>query len=74
MIDLLNETGDAGSASLASSLETLMKNKQLPTPISVAFSNMFSVVFTGSLLSAVVSLIVRALNKNNPTPPPYNGN
>jgi hypothetical protein len=75
MIEMFRSFNDREYDAFAASFEALIDSKQLPTPISVAFSNMFSVVFTGSLLSAVVSLIVRAINhKDNPTPPPYNGN
>jgi hypothetical protein len=77
-ITMLRSLNEPGFNDYANTLQELIDKKLLPTPISIAFTNMFTVVFTGSLLSIVLTLIVRVFNDNvendsEQTPPPYNG-
>ena len=48
----------------------------LPAPIEVSLEMIYMAVFSGSLLSMVLALIVRARRprRDTPTPPPFNPN
>jgi hypothetical protein len=76
-IDIYRSFGNPDMNEIADALQTMQDQKLLPTPISVAMTFMFMAVFTGSILSVLVSLIVRATTKDDagePTPPPFQGN
>lgn len=50
---------------IADSLQMMIDKHMLPTAISLAISSIWSVVFSGSMLSLLLALLVRAFNKNS---------
>jgi len=61
---------------IAATLQKAAEARSLPTPIEVSLEMIYMAVFSGSLLSMVLALIVRARRprRDTPTPPPFNPN
>lgn len=57
---------------MAAMMQKIQDTHMLPTPAEVAVQIVWSGVFTGSLLSVVVTAIVRATSRPLPPPPPSN--
>lgn len=74
VIQIYGSFNDPDIATLVKGLERARDTHALPTPIDITLELMYMVVFTGSLLSLVSALIVRAIGKHSsgPQPPQYN--
>lgn len=61
---------------IATTLQKAADTHSLPTPIEISLELIYLAVFSGSLLSMVLALVVRSRgNRGNfPTPPPFNQN
>lgn len=57
---------------LTDMVDKLIVTGNVPTPIEVALEQLYIVVFTGSLLSLFLSLVIRS--RRRPTPPKYDNN
>lgn len=57
---------------LTDMVDKLIATGNVPTPIEVALEQLYIVVFTGSLLSLFLSLVIRS--RRQPTPPKYDNN
>lgn len=66
-IDTYRQVGTADAVEIADTLQKLVDGNMLPSPIMIAVDMIWTVTFTGSLLSLLLSLIVRAvpLKKRN---------
>ena len=66
LIDIYQATNWAEGKEIANILNKSIENNLLPTPINIVFESIWLAVFTGSILSMIVSLIVQARKvKNN---------
>lgn len=66
IIDIYSNSGVAQGEQMAELLQNLIDAKAVPSAISLVIEMIWLSVFTGSLLSVLVSLLVRA----RPVPPP----
>jgi hypothetical protein len=64
-IDVYRSLGVPEANEIADSLQMMIDKHMLPTAISLAISSIWSVVFSGSMLSLLLALLVRAFNKNS---------
>jgi hypothetical protein len=53
----------AEATEMANSLQLLIDKHLVPSAISFAVTSIWSVVFSGSMLSLLIALLVRAFNK-----------
>lgn len=60
-ITVLRAAGSPDMLSLADDMETVMKQGNPLTPVSMCFTLIWASIFTGSLLSLIVAAIVRAI-------------
>jgi len=76
VVEIYGAIDDPDARSMASMLQKASETKSLPTPIEVSLEMIYMAVFSGSLLSMVLSLVVRSRGRrgNSPTPPPFNPN
>lgn len=58
-IKVYRDSGTAAGTQMAADLQTLLDNNALPTPVSVAMGWLWLGIFSGSVLSVFVALIVR---------------
>lgn len=67
---------NADARAIAATLQKAAETRSLPTPIEVSLEMIYMAVFSGSLLSMVLSLAVRARGSRHKssTPPPFNPN
>ncbi len=71
-IDVLNAAKDAQASQLADVFEKAIKTGQIPQAIDIVIELIYLAVLTGSMLSMLLSLIIRSGRKPSPTPPPFN--
>lgn len=74
VIQLYSSSNDPDITNLVKGIERARDTHSLPSPIDITLELMYMVVFTGSLLSLVSSVIARAVGRNrrHPRPPKYN--
>lgn len=61
--DFYRQIGTAESLQMATALQGMIDKHLLPSAISFAISMIWTITFTGSVLSLLLSLLVRLLNK-----------
>ncbi len=73
-IEIYGSFPDPDVQTLVKGIERARDTRSLPTPIDITLELMYLVVFTGSMLSLLSALIVRAIgrNSNRTQPPQYN--
>lgn len=72
-ISLYSAVDDPVARQSVEMMETLLREGALPSPIEIVLELIYGAVFSGSLLSMVFSLIIRARGRRRrfPTPPPF---
>lgn len=58
VIKIYNEIGTSKATEIAATLQKMIDQNLLPTPILIAVQSVWSAVFTGSLLSMLISVLV----------------
>lgn len=66
VIAVYGSVDDADARNIASTLQKLLENHALPTPIDIALELLYVAVFTGSLLSMLLSFIIRKARRIGP--------
>lgn len=76
VVSVYGSVDNADARAIAATLQKAAEARSLPTPIEVSLEMIYMAVFSGSLLSMVLALIVRARRprRDTPTPPPFNPN
>lgn len=69
LIDILSASLAEDNIRMAHNLRAMADNGELPAPIDLVLELIYIAVFTGSLLSMLLSLLIRS--RRRPTPPPY---
>ncbi|MCM1110204.1 MAG: DUF4199 domain-containing protein [Clostridium sp.] len=67
-IEIYNGMDNENSRAVARGLEVLIENNALPTPIQVAVQSIWGAVLSGSLLSLLMGLLVRARRPSGEKP------
>lgn len=71
LADILASSTDSDAVDMATGLRKSMEHGNLPAPIDIVLELIYVAVFTGSLLSMFLSLLIRA-RRPRITPPPFN--
>lgn len=71
LLEILSQSSDPAAAEWIDVIERLKSTGNLPTPIQIVLELIYMVVFTGSLLSMLLSMVVRARRRPSQTPPPF---
>lgn len=71
LVDILSSSTDPSASDMADGLSKSLERGIVPAPIDIVLELIYIVVFTGSLLSMLLSLLVRA-RRPSVTPPPFN--
>lgn len=71
-INIYGGVDDPMARQTVAMMQTLLDQGALPTPVDIVLELIYGAVFTGSLLSMILSLVVRSRGRNRrfPTPPP----
>lgn len=70
LVEILEQSPDPNAQLWIKTIDTMRDSGNMPTPIQIVLELIYLVVFTGSLLSMLLSMVVRA--RRRPTPPPFN--
>lgn len=66
VIDVYGSVDDAEAQNVARTLQRLMDSHSLPSAIDIALELLYVAVFTGSLLSMLLALIIRKTRRIGP--------
>lgn len=74
VIAVYSQIDEPAADTLVSVLQRALNEHQLPTPMDVTLELVYIIVFTGSILSMFLSLIIRRRGRNQrfPEPPKFN--
>jgi len=70
IIDVYGAVNDADARNIAHTLQQLLDSHSLPTPVDISLELLYVAVFSGSLLSMLLSFIIRKAHRSSP--PQYN--
>ncbi|MDE6287961.1 MAG: DUF4199 domain-containing protein [Muribaculaceae bacterium] len=71
LAEILSSSTDSDTVSMATAVNKSLEQGNLPAPIDIVLELIYVAVFTGSLLSMLLSLIIRS-RRPQVTPPPFN--
>lgn len=66
IISLYGSLSDPDARQVADTLQKMLDAKAIPTPIDIALELLYAAVFSGSILSMVLSALVRAIRRRRP--------
>ncbi|MDO4319166.1 MAG: DUF4199 domain-containing protein [Bacteroidales bacterium] len=72
VIEIYSAAPQTEAREMAEALQKAVSARALPTPIEIALELLYAAVFTGSLLSVVMAMVVR--HRGGKTPPPISNN
>ncbi len=70
VIEVYSSAPSADARDFAAALQKAVDARALPTPIEMALELLYGAVLTGSILSLILSLIIRRRRNVTPPPPP----